>query len=272
MSIIFHLLLFKQYFVPLHSMKFKVILILLITMLFSSVAKAGEKSDSIPIKSQYSFEAKQIILPGCLIVAGASSLFFEPMKGLDNSVQHAIMDLRGNNHCVSLDEYLRFTPTVADFALHFSGVKSNYSLTDKLLTTGTSYVVLFALTKGLKLTTHKMRPDGSDDHSFPSGHVATAFLGAEMMRINYGEWWGLAGYSIAGATAFLRFYNNKHWVCDAIGAAGVGILSARIGYWLLPLEKRLLGLDKKNIKTSFVALPTYDATSNALGMSLALQF
>ena len=239
---------------------------------FSSVARAGEKADSVAINQSYSFEAKQLILPSCFIVAGASSLFFEPMQGLDHSVQHAMTDLRGNNHCISLDDYLRFTPTVADFALHFAGVESNYNLTDKLLTTGTSYVVLVALTKGLKLTTHKVRPDGSDDHSFPSGHVATAFLGAEMMRINYGEWWGLAGYSIATTTAFLRLYNNRHWVGDVIGAAGIGILSARIGYWLLPLERRILGLDKKKTDASFFAVPTYDAVSNSYGMSVALQF
>lgn len=253
-------------------MKLKVVLILILSILFSPVAKAGEKVDSISLNSQYSFKAKQLILPGCLILTGASSFFFNPMKGLETSVQHAMSDLRGSHNSVSIDEYLRFAPTATNFILHFSGAKCNYDIKETLLAEATSFITMYALTQGLKYATHKIRPDGSDSHSFPSGHVATVFCGAESLRTNCGNWWGLAGYAMATGVAFCRLYNNRHWLGDVIGAAGVGILSARIGYWLVPWEKKILRLDKKKTDTSFAALPTYDTQHNAPGLAFALQF
>ena len=45
---------------------------------------------------------------------------------------------------------------------------------------------------------------------------------------------------MAVATSALRVYNNHHWLSDVIAGAGVGILSARIGYWLLPYTRRAM--------------------------------
>ena len=96
------------------------------------------------------------------------------------------------------------------------------------------------LTNALKYTVCEMRPDGSARNSFPSGHSATAFMGAELVRLEYGGWAGAGSYSVASATAALRVYNNRHWFNDLLGGAAIGILSANVGYWLLPLERRLL--------------------------------
>ena len=48
-------------------------------------------------------------------------------------------------------------------------------------------------------------------NSFPSGHTANAFCGAELMRIEYGNWVGLAGYAVAVTTGVMRMYNERHW-------------------------------------------------------------
>ena len=249
-----------------------IITLIAISLLISPCVQAAEKNDSIKAISNCKFNPKQLILPSALIAVGASSLFLSPMKDLDHTINDEMLKLRGEHHSIKLDEYLRITPTVANFALHFAGVESGYNTTDQLLLTATSYGTMFVLTQGLKHTVNKNRPDGSDNHSFPSGHVATAFLGAEQLRMNYGTYWGIAGYTIATGTAFLRLYNNRHWFGDVIGAAGIGILSARIGYWLLPWEKKLLGLNKKDSSTSFIAIPTIDTHSNRYGIALALQF
>lgn len=66
------------------------------------------------------------------------------------------------------------------------------------------------------------------------------------MRIEYGNLVGLTGYTCAIATGILRIHNNKHWWSDVIGGAAIGIISARVAYWLLPWEQRLFGLDKKS--------------------------
>ena len=70
-------------------------------------------------------------------------------------------------------------------------------------------------------------------------------MGAELMREEYGNAWGAGAYVIAGGVAFLRMYNDRHWLNDVIAGAGVGILAARIGYWLLPLERKLFRWEKK---------------------------
>lgn len=245
-------------------------------MFFSPVTQAAEKNDTVTLKKQYKFNAKDLILPGTLIAVGATSLFFAPMENLENSIQKNMTKLRGNNHRIALDEYLRYAPTAINITLSFAGKGSKYSLKDRLLIRATSIATMYALTQGIKHTVNRTRPDASDNHSFPSGHTAGAFLGAENLRINHGNWWGLAGYTAATATAFLRLYNNRHWFGDVITGAGIGILSAHVGYWLLPFEKKIFGFDQKENKgeksSSMIIVPTYDTANNAYGMALALQF
>ena len=79
--------------------------------------------------------------------------------------------------------------------------------------------------------------------SFPSGHTGTAFLGAELVRKEYGWGWGSAAYAVASTTAVLRMYNNEHWLSDVIAGAGLGILCANVGTWLRDPVTDLLCLD-----------------------------
>ena len=87
----------------------------------------------------------------------------------------------------------------------------------------------------LKQTTHVERPDGSDRHSFPSGHTATAFMTATLLAKEYGKrspWIGFGAYTTASATGLMRMANNKHWLSDVLTGAGIGILSTEIGYYI----------------------------------------
>lgn len=255
-------------------------LIIAVLMLSTPTLQASEKNDTLMAQSSYQFRAKDIILPGSLIAIGATSLFLSPMKQLDKSVQKGMTNLRGNNHRIELDEYLRYVPTAITATLIVKDFFSDDSssgfsgLVNPILSTVTSTATMYILTQGLKHTIRKKRPDGSDNHSFPSGHTASVFLSAESVRISYGKWWGLAAYSAATATAVLRIYNNRHWLGDVIAGAGIGILSARVGEWLVPFERKILGLDKKKDKhsTTMMVLPTYDAYNNSYGVAFAMQF
>ena len=83
--------------------------------------------------------------------------------------------------------------------------------------------------------------------------------------MEYGPCWGAAAYTIATGVAFLRIYNRWHYFSDVVAGAGVGILCAHIGEWLLPPVKRLLGPD--------VALaPTLDPVSGGVCATLAMKF
>lgn len=54
-------------------------------------------------------------------------------------------------------------------------------------------------------------------------------MGAELVRIEYGGWYGAGAYAVAAGVGFMRMYNGRHWLHDVVAGAGVGILSARIG-------------------------------------------
>ena len=95
------------------------------------------------------------------------------------------------------------------------------------------------------------RPDGSARNSFPSGHTATAFMGAELLRREYwnvSPWIGIAGYAVAAGTGFFRIYNNRHWLTDVLAGAGVGILSVQAAYWLYPAISKTF-FHKQYLKT-----------------------
>lgn len=98
------------------------------------------------------------------------------------------------------------------------------------------------------------RPDGSSRNSFPSGHTATAFAGAELLRREYWDvspWIGVAGYAVVAGTGFFRMYNNRHWLTDVLAGAGMGILSAQAAYWLYPVITKTFF--KKRYDKVFVA-------------------
>ena len=113
------------------------------------------------------------------------------------------------------------------------------------------------------------------DFSFPSGHTATVFMGAELVRMEYKDsspLYGIGAYTIACGVAFLRLYNERHWCNDVLAGAGIGILSARIGYWLLPFEKKLFGLDKKKSRVNLAASPYYNHFSKEYGGMIVVRF
>ena len=130
-----------------------------------------------------------------------------------------------------------------------------------------------AICQGGKRLIREPRPDTEARTSFPSGHTATAFCGAELTRIEYGNAYGAAAYLFAATTGIMRVINNRHWCNDVLAGAGVGFLSAHIGYWLLPWEKRIADrvFHKKKVP-DLVVMPSYDPEAKAPSFSFAASF
>ena len=108
-----------------------------------------------------------------------------------------------------------------------------------MLCAGTTYI--------LKHSIHSMRPDGTDNHSFPSGHTAVAFCGATVLHKEYGKispWISVAGYAVATATALDRVRRNRHHWGDVAAGAAIGYLSAEAGYWIVD---KIMGKKKKKL-------------------------
>ncbi|WP_455624166.1 phosphatase PAP2 family protein [Parabacteroides sp.] len=230
-------------------------------------------TDSIPYEgnnSETRFKARQLILPASLIAVGSWGVCNGFLQSVNHSVQDGMTNLRGD-HYFHADDYIQYLPVVSYVGLGLVGVKAKHSFKERLIVTATSYLTMGILVNGTKYLVDEKRPDSSAQNSFPSGHTATAFMGAELVRSEYGTGYGIGAYLVAGGVAFLRLYNNRHWLNDVLAGAGFGILSARIGYWLLPINKRLFKLDKKD--TAIVsAAPFYYPAEHVIGGALAVRF
>ncbi len=158
-------------------------------------------------------------------------------------------------HRIAIDDLSQYAPAAAIYGLGLLGVKGRHDAMDRTIILGTAYVLMGLSVNTLKTVTKVERPDGSSRNSFPSGHTATAFMGAELLRREYWDvspWIGVAGYAVAAGTGFFRMYNNRHWLTDVIAGAGIGILSAEAAYWLYPTVARTFFRKRyaKNVRLS----------------------
>lgn len=231
-------------------------------------AKAQEGSDSLVV-AEGTFRPQQLIVPSALIAVGAFGVNNGWFCSVKENVKDGFQDLRGN-HRFKADDYLQYLPVAANLGLGFIGADSKHPFREQLVATATAYAAMGIMVNVTKHTVREKRPDSNSKNSFPSGHTATAFMGAELVREEYGNAYGACAYTFATGIAFLRLYNDRHWLNDVIAGAGTGILAARIGYWLLPWEKRLFGMDKS--KKAMAIVPTYDYTGKRVGMTMAASF
>lgn len=241
------------------------------SQLYSELSPLESNISIQPDTLQEKFNPKQLILPGALMAAGiVGTIKYD--NNLNKSVNDAFQDLSNGKAC-KIDDYIRFLPSVSHLFLGCLGVKSKHNFKERLMISVTSHAAMLIMGYGTKYIINEQRPDMSDNHSFPSGHVAMAFTGAELLRSEYGTAYGIAGYVTATAVAVLRLYNNRHWFNDVLMGAGIGILSARIGHWLLPYERKLFKINNKKAPTSTVALtPSYNPFDKALMVSMYAVF
>ena len=79
----------------------------------------------------------------------------------------------------------------------------------------------------LKYTTRRMRPDGSTQNSFPSGHSADTFAVATAMQRHLGWKYAAPAYMFASYVAASRLPSNRHWLSDVVFGATVGVIAGR---------------------------------------------
>ena len=123
-------------------------------------------------------------------------------------------------HGDGIDDYLRLVPAVSVFVV---------------VNSAASFAIDVAVTYGLKYSIKSTRPDGTDRHSFPSGHASVAFCGAAILDKEFRKvspWISVAGYAVATATAVDRVARNRHHWGDVAAGAAIGVLSVQAGYWI----------------------------------------
>jgi membrane-associated phospholipid phosphatase len=239
----------------------------------------GSARDTVPHRIDWQnaatfkqpFPFHSLLLPATMIAYGAMAVHNGTLQNINGESKELVYDNHPHQP-FHVDNYLMFAPTLSVYALNAAGIHGKHNFKDRTIMLVMANVIANGTVFSVKSWSHERRPDGSDFASFPSGHAAEAFVGAEFMRLEYKDvspWYGIAGYAMATATGMLRMYNDKHWMSDVIAGAGVGIASTRIAYWLYPKMQGLFG-KPKNPDVVNVLMPTY--SNGSLGLSFVKRF
>jgi membrane-associated phospholipid phosphatase len=85
-----------------------------------------------------------------------------------------------------------------------------------------SFVGTFLTTHLLKRTVLEKRPNGTNRHSFPSGHTSASFQGATFIHKKYGLKAAIIPYLGASFVAYSRVYAKQHYTHDVVAGALIG--------------------------------------------------
>lgn len=223
--------------------------------------------DSTKNKKPNAFNYKSLIIPTVLIGYGVIGQESPTLRDFNHRTKNEFRE--HDDRKTNIDDFSQYSPFVSVYALNALGVQGKHNFKDRTIILGTAYLLMGGSVNILKKTTRVTRPDGSSTTSFPSGHTATAFMGAEFLYQEYKDisvWYGVAGYVVATGTGLFRLHNEKHWLTDIATGAGIGILSTKIAYWLHPIIKNTIFKDKE--KTSGIVMPFYNGREYGLGLTL----
>lgn len=227
----------------------------------------SQNTDSVFVaKDSTKFDFKAFAVPAVLIGYGVIGLESDQLKSFNSQIREEVTE--DIDEKITVDDFTQYSPFVSVYALNAMGIKGKHDFKDRTVILAASYLMMSSTILGLKSITKQQRPDGTSRNSFPSGHTATAFMGAEFLYQEYKDksiWYGVAGYAVATGTGLFRMYNNRHWLTDVAAGAGIGILSTKMAYWVQPWISRTLFGDKQMDGNSSL-MPFYDGKHIGCGM------
>ena len=204
------------------------------------------KSRTNPETKPYKFMDDQTWTGIPVFLAGMIAKYEKKAFRQDYGVKNPRIRLVKYDFHSEIDNYTQFSGIALTAGLKLAGVEGRSDWPRLVASSLASYAVMAGFVNGIKYTASELRPDGSTHNSWPSGHTATAFVGATILHKEYGltrsPWYSIAGYSLATATGVMRVLNNRHWVSDVLSGAGIGILSTELGYGICDLLFKQRGL------------------------------
>jgi membrane-associated phospholipid phosphatase len=174
---------------------------------------------------------------------------FVTQGSISRHFQSHIIHQYPNYNSGNLDNYLHYLPGVVSLSLGAAGVKGKHSFGDQLVLALLSNLIAQGVTGSLKMISQYPRPNGEDNHSFPSGHASNAFTNATILHEEYGHrsvWYSIGGYTAATSVGAMRVLKNKHWMADVLMGAGIGIAATKVVYISYPwLKQKVRRIRKK---------------------------
>lgn len=166
-----------------------------------------------------------------------------------------------------------YAPVGATAVLKYCGVETRSSWLRFAASSAFSGILMYASVNSIKTVTNELRPDGTENNSFPSGHTAAAFMSATIMHKELGSksaWYSVGAYSYATLIGLSRILENHHWVNDVMFGAGLGIISTDIGYLIGDIAFKSEGLDNSYQSTSkpyFSDRPSFLSLGISMGLN-----
>ncbi|MBF88697.1 MAG: hypothetical protein CMG75_03375 [Candidatus Marinimicrobia bacterium] len=117
---------------------------------------------------------------------------------------------------------------------------------NQLIFASSSIGATIATTYLIKFSISRLRPDGSNRRSFPSGHTSGSFVLAAITHELYGKELGSLLYVVGSLVGAQRVFSNKHWFTDVIAGATLGTMIGR-GF---SIAFNSLGKDSSNKRTT----------------------
>lgn len=239
-----------------------------ITFSFGQQIQNKSISDSINFNSKkdIKFNPKAFIIPAVLISYGVLAIDNGQLELFNTELKGELKE--HIDYKTTIDDFSQYTPLASIFLLDVVGIHSKNNIKDKTIIASTAYLIMGVSVASIKKISHIERPDGSGFNSFPSGHTATAFMGAELLFQEYKDvsyWYGISGYFVAAGTGAFRMINNRHWLSDVAAGAGIGILSTKLSYWLFPRINKIFSKNSENTNKKISFLPYYNGKNIGFG-------
>lgn len=234
---------------------------------FQLQAQRIEKDTIVPKNVKNKLKFTSLIVPTALISYGVIGLESHTIQNINSTTDYELKEHIDKKF--TIDDFSQYSPFLTVYALNAFGIQGKNSFKDRTIVLGTAYLIMGTSVNLIKRSSNELRPDGSSNNSFPSGHTATAFMGAEFLYQEYKDqsiWYGITGYAVAAGTGFFRMYNDRHWFSDIATGAGIGILSTKIAYWLQPHIKSLLFKKESNLNGCIA--PYFNGKEYGFGVNL----